>query len=315
MMKLLPKPTHGSLEWLNQRWKVDGRAVFGASDAPVMMGASSYRSRADLYFDKMELPVVRETSPAMRRGNLLEPACLQFASEEMKIDLLTPEWQYQNGRFVISADGVDNADEPTVVVEAKTTARYSVDEASDLPMEWRWQGWAQQWVTGCPVFFVVLDRRQVFSLVELPQMHGALERLVEESELFGDIVDSQRGIEHLINEMSADDVSRAYSEVQGTVELDEDARLWIASLDIAREARSVAEAQEKQAKDALARLLKDAEVGTINGQSVVSWKQTMGRESLDTKRLKTEHPDLVAEYMKKGAPYRTMRLMKETKGE
>jgi hypothetical protein len=59
----------------------------------------------------------------------------------------------------------------------------------------------------------------------------------------------------------------------------------------------------------------DNEVGILNGRPVVSWKQTAGRESLDTKALKEAHPDLVKQYMKQGNPFRTMRMLNGGKSE
>jgi putative phage-type endonuclease len=51
--------------------------------------------------------------------------------------------------------------------------------------------------------------------------------------------------------------------------------------------------------------LGDAEVGTINGQKVVTWKGST-RNSLDTKALKEAHPALAAEFMK-ATEVRTLR--------
>lgn len=314
MMKRLIKPAHGSLEWLNQRWKVDGKVVFGASDAPTLMGVSPYNSRADLYLNKLTFPEMKEATAAMRRGNLLEPAVLQFASEELGIALVTPDYQYQEGRFVVSLDGVDDAENPSINVEVKSTAKYNISDSDDLPPEWRWQGWAQQLVTKCPVVFATLDRRQSLSLVSLPAVDDAFKRLTDEAEWFADIVENEKGIDAFTDELDSDQIAKMYLSVAGSVELDAEALLYLNILAVARDAKNTAEKQEKEAKDILARLLKSADIGTIDGVPVVSWKQSAGRDSLDTKRLKEEHPALVAEFMKQGQPYRTMRIL-QTKGE
>jgi predicted phage-related endonuclease len=47
-MERIPKPKHGSKEWLLTRWRDDlGRCVFGASDIPALMNASPYKTRAN----------------------------------------------------------------------------------------------------------------------------------------------------------------------------------------------------------------------------------------------------------------------------
>ena len=86
-------------------------------------------------------------------------------------------------------------------------------------------------------------------------------------------------------------------------------------LDMAREMKTRGEEQEKEAKDALARLLLDAEVGTLNGVPVVSWKQSSGKESFDSKLFKADNPELAEKYVKQGKPFRTMRMLKGATSE
>ena len=60
----IPKPKHGSEDWLRLRWRdSNGRCTFGASDAPALMGASPYSTRSDLFYDKSVDPTVEEDKP------------------------------------------------------------------------------------------------------------------------------------------------------------------------------------------------------------------------------------------------------------
>ena len=153
-MQLIPKPKHGSKEWLLTRWRYEqGRCVFGASDIPTLMNASPYKTRAELFADKSNEPVEQADKAVFRRGNLLEPALLTAASEQLGKEFFTPDSVYRDGRLSISLDGVDNEQKPTIVIEAKTSTRYSIYDANDLPTEWLWQGWAQQSVLECHVWF------------------------------------------------------------------------------------------------------------------------------------------------------------------
>jgi predicted phage-related endonuclease len=70
---------------------------------------------------------------------------------------------------------------------------------------------------------------------------------------------------------------------------------------------------ENKAKDALAQMLLGNEIGTVNGSQLVTWKQQSGKASLDTKQLRADHPDLVQQYEKQGAPFRVMRVSKTKK--
>ena len=307
-MKVIPKEKHGSKDWLLARWKDEqGRCVFGASDIPALMGVSPYKSRAALFADKTNEPVEQPSNAVFDRGNDLEPALIARASKQLGKNIITPEVIYRDGRLSISLDGVDNEQSPSVVVEAKTTTRYSIYESSDLPAEWLWQGWAQQAVLEVPVWFVVLDRDLRISCVELPDNPLAIDTLLTETDVFGDWVDNNTPPLDEINNFSADDIARIWRVEPTAVELDATVLDWVAQLEEARLLSKQASELETKAKDAIAQMLLGNEIGLVDGQQIVSWKQQAGKESFDAARLKQEHPEMVQEYTKQGNPYRVMR--------
>ena len=315
--QLLEKPTHGSVPWLRQRWKdKDGLCVFGASDIPVLMNASPWRNRAELFIDKTTEPTLNEETPAMRKGNLLEPVLLAEAERLLGVAIATPSHQYKKGRLVVSYDGLpaEQLEKPDFIVEAKTTSYKTVESVDDIGLDWRWQAWAQSEIFGgVPVFFVVFDRRQNITIHELPDNPSARNQLVEQSELFGSRVDTNEPLTNFVDELNADQIAQYFPSTNRSVELPDNATNWLTSLEMAREMKADAEKQEKLAKDELARLLQDADVGTLNGISVVSWKETAGRASLDVKALKAELPEIHDKYQKQGLPYRTMRMLNSKK--
>jgi predicted phage-related endonuclease len=307
-MKVLAKEKHGSKDWLLARWKDEnGKCVFGASDIPALMGASPYKTRAGLFVDKLNEPVEQPSNAVFDRGNILEAPLILNASNKLGVGIFTPNWIYRDGRLSISLDGVDNALNPTVVVEAKTTTRYSVQDSNDLPDEWLWQGWAQQAVLDVPVWFSVLDRDMRLSVVELPDNPVAIDCLITEANIFGQWIDDNTPPMDEINNFSADDISRIFKVQSSSVELPASAIDWLHQLEEARSMAKQAADLESKAKDALAQMLLGNDVGTFNGDQIVSWKQQAGKESFDAVRIKQEHPDLVKQYMKQGNPYRVMR--------
>jgi len=307
-MQVIPKQKHGSKDWLLARWKDEqGRCVFGASDVPALMGVSPYKSRAALFADKTNEPVEQPSNAVFDRGNDLEPALIARASKQLGKNIITPEVIYRDGRLSISLDGVDNEQSPSVVVEAKTTTRYSIYESSDLPAEWLWQGWAQQAVLEVPVWFVVLDRDLRISCVELPDNPLAIDTLLTETDVFGGWVDNNTPPLDEINNFSADDIARIWRVEPTAVELDVTVLDWVAQLEEARALSKQASELETKAKDAIAQMMLGNEIGLVDGQQIVSWKQQAGKESFDAARLKQEHPEMVQEYTKQGNPYRVMR--------
>jgi len=311
-MRQIPKPKHGSKEWLLERWRDEqGRCVFGASDIPALMNASPYKTRGELFADKLNEPVEQAESAIFRRGNLLEKPLLEAASHELGFAFFTPNTIYRDGRLSVSLDGVDNTIQPELIVEAKTTTRYSIYDSSDLPAEWLWQGWAQQAVLQCPVWFSVLDRDLRISVVELPENAAAIDSLCLEAEVFGEWVDTNSAPLDEINNFSADDIARIFQVAPTTIDLPNEAGEWVLQLEEARALAKQAAEQEARAKDELARMLLGNEIGFLHGQRVVSWKQQDGKTSLDTKALREAHPELVKQYEKQGNPYRVMRTHRE----
>jgi len=82
----------------------------------------------------------------------------------------------------------------------------------------------------------------------------------------------------------------------------------LANLRDAREAKRQAEKQETIAKDELARLLLEHEVGLLDGEQVVTWREQPGKQTLDTKRLRTELPEVYENFLKFSEPFRVMRV-------
>lgn len=313
-MKLITKPEHGSLAWLERRWKDDeGKCTFGASEAPILAGVSPYATVADLFIMKKLNPVPSENKMAFRRGNLFEPVLLEEAGRMLNIPITTPEYMYQNGRFTVSLDGVDNPENPNLIVEAKTTARYRVQSSDDLPKEWLWQGWAQQFVTGAHVKFMVLDSDQSLALLDLPEMpKRAADFLKDYPERLGQLIDNnEEPNAELFEQFTADQVSSIYKPEPTSIELGELGIHWLFVYHEAKKVYDDAELMLNHAKDAFARLLKDNEVGLINGEKVVTWKEQAGRKSFDSKAFKEDNPTLYENYSKVGQPFRTMRFSKE----
>jgi predicted phage-related endonuclease len=163
-------------------------------------------------------------------------------------------------------------------------------------------------VLNVPLFFIVLDRDLRISFVELPRNQEAIDQLWAEAERFGALVDSGARADSEINQFSAEQISSLYRATPTAIDLPESARAILANLREARETRRQAEKQETIAKDELARLLLENEIGLLDGEQVVTWRENPGKQALDSKRLRTELPEVYENYLKVGDPFRVMRV-------
>lgn len=303
--KVIPKPAHGSIEWLRLRHRnANGDCIVGASEVSTIMGCNPFQSLSDLAVRKTLEPTVGEQNDAMVRGNVLEPALVQHASDVLEQRLHTPDFMYSRGRIIatLDAQGIDN---PDLVVEAKTTNSWASGDA--FPDSWFWQAQAQMYCTGAPkVVFVILDRHQrlVFEFVESNK--HAHDDMWDKVEAFCSAID--RGEIPESETLTAPMVAELHPQSAGEVELDHSAIALLAQWQGVKESISLLEKEEKQLKDALARTLLDREYGTVAGRRVLSFK-TQETRRLDSKALAQDYPDIADAYMKT-TTFRTMRASK-----
>jgi putative phage-type endonuclease len=307
------KPEHGSIEWLTIRKSDDnGRIRFGASEAPTLMGANPYQTIADLALNKWAPTEVSEQNDAMLRGNVLEPALVTYAAQLIDQPVITPDVMYANGRLIATLDGLSQ--DGSVIVEAKTTTSYSSDD--DIPAAYYWQAVAQLFC--CPsadrVLVVVLDKRMRLGSWIVDSNNDTvisdMAHLADQADTVGQYLDRR--------EMPPDagvkerHIIAMYPEPGGSVELDSEGvfvlRSWIA----AKEARKNAETEEQMWRDQLVVLLGAADVGCVDSEPVVTYKQRKGASTVDWKAVAKDHKSLLDQYRKQGAPTRVLKSVLDT---
>lgn len=303
-MEMISKPEHGSEQWLAIR-KQDkyGRVRFGASEAPTLMGVNQYATVADLALDKWSPAEVSAPNDAMVRGNVLEPALVTHAATLLGENVTTPEVMYAVGRLIATLDGI--TDDGLTIVECKTTMSYSSDDS--IPLAYYWQAIAQLACvpTAERVLVVVLDKRMRLGTWEVSRNQDDIDRLFDRADYVGEYLDR--------NEIPPDatmqerHVLSMYPTPSGTVELGSDGLFILNTWLAAKEARTVAEKQEQEARDMLVALLGNAEAGTVDEQTVVTYKARKGSTTVDWKAVARDHGPLLDKYRKQGASTRVLR--------
>jgi len=305
-LSIIPKPTHGSLEWHNVRRRDDaGRIVFGASEAPILMGESKFQNIVDLAITKWKPAEVSTPNESMQRGNYIEPSLITYGSDLLREVFTTPNVMFRNGRMIATLDGINESHD--TILEAKTTTMYSSDDG--LPLDYFWQGVAQLACvpTAQKVVFVVLDKRMRLGSWTLLRDEEAIAMLMLQAEEIGAMLDEQKLPDYV--SLTEKQARKLYDDPSGEKELGVNALHLLEVWSATRDARMLAEKEEQNAKDALANLIGEAEYGTINGTRVVSFKTRKGSTRVDTKMMEIENPDLVAKYKTTGDSTRVLRLM------
>ena len=308
----IPKPTHGSQKWLNVRWENEkGQKRITASVAAAVHGEHKYTSMADLAVELLapNPPEPKEQNDAMRRGTILEGPLLKWASEILGVDIAEPSELYcyeEDGvRLLSTIDGSDGSK----IYELKT---YNKRWQGQLPRYWYWQG-VQQAIC-CDVdaiHWIVFDSDLQLHFHTQTVTSDERQCHIDKVREFLGFIDV--GMMPEGADPTYDNAIAMYPEgYENTVVLDHSVMDSLERLSLAREQKRQAEAIEDQIKGELAMMLQDCEYGSIDGTTVVSWKNSK-RTSFDTKRFEAEHPALAAKF-KKETTFRTMRIIaKEAK--
>jgi putative phage-type endonuclease len=301
-MKQIPKPTHGSLQWLETRHKHEGKTIIGASEAPIIMGCNDYKNIIDLAIEKMQPPEVREANNAMKRGTFLEDGLLRYAEAELQLTVETPDVMYLNGRIIATLDGMASDGR---LIECKTTTKW-VENEPCLP-EWYWQAHAQMICTGTNlVTFCVLDRQLRISLFDVEYSEEDAQTLITAAQQFCESIDA--GELPTDQPLTAKQVSVLHPEPAGEVEIGMAGLEKVQMRNALKEQIKLLEAQETQLADEIADLMRGNDIGTIDGQKVITYKkQTTSRFAI--KEFTTAHPDLAKQFMKQTS-FRVLRTVK-----
>jgi predicted phage-related endonuclease len=311
----IPKPEHGSAEWLSARWKTEqGLARISASVAAVVHGEHPFVTQADLATDLLapQPPLPQEANQAMMRGTTLEPVVADMASKLLGRELYEPEvmycWDEPGVRLIATLDRMDAAND---VYEIKTIARHWKGE---LQRYWYWQGVQQSICTGNrDIFWVVFDSSLDIHIHKQTVTSDERGYHIEKVRQFLAAIDMGIMPDGAVTEYKH--VSKRFPEgdsnVDKAVDLGPSVLAMLERYMLAKEQKAQAETVEDLIKAQICEMLGDAEYGLMQDELLVTWK-TASRTSFDTKKFEAEHPALAAKY-KKQTKYRTFRVVGKDK--
>lgn len=310
MRYTIQKPSHGSQEWLNVRWKdADGKARISASVAGAVHGENPFTSTSDLAFELLaaQPPTPKDPTQAMDRGNRLEPLIMNWAADLEGIELQSPEqmYCYDDGRANLIAT-LDAIDAQGIPYEIKTSTRRW---DGVLPRYWYWQGVQQSICSGADVIeWVIFDSGM--------QIHRYTQYVTSDEQQIH-IQACGQFLTHIHNGEIPPNAIPEYKHAESwypesafiSTELPQETLDVIEWLEEVREKKKVLEKKEDELKASIALLLGEADTGKINGETVVTWRSNK-RSSIDTKQLQIDHPVLCEKY-KKETSYRVMKITKK----
>ena len=285
-------------EWLQLRIR-----GIGGSYASVIMGKNPYRSILQLWEEKTgKLPVTDDGNEYTYWGNVMEPIIRkEFMNRTgLKVRQKHAMIFHKDYPYLFAdVDGIvtDERGEKCIF-EAKTASQYKAEQWEDgVPEEYILQ--VQHYLEVCG-----MDKAYIAALIGGNKF--VFHTIYRDDELIRNLVSREKdfwegcvltGTEPVMDDSDAtrDYLNQKYSDpIEGSIQLQEDMKSVLAEYqDVDCKIKEL----EKQ-KTGFANQIKAAmgeyETGEVDG-TVVSWKK-ISRESLDSKRLRKEQPEVFAEY-------------------
>lgn len=297
-MKAIPIKDIGRNEWLELRKK-----GIGGSDAAAILGLNPYSSAFQVYCDKLGLIQEQPDNEAMRQGRDFEQYVAERFYEAAGKKVKRCNFMFQSDEHPFMFANVDRL----VVgekagLECKTTSILNRSDFSigDVPPSYYCQCQHYMAVTGFPVWYLaVLVLNKGFYWFEIKRNDSDIDALITAERLFWtDNVLAQKEPAPDGSERAGDVIKQLYgnngddAEVTQLIGFDADLERY----NVVSELIKGLEKEKKEITQKIQCDMKSATVG-FAGKYTVYWKG-YHRATVDTKRLKSERPDIYEEYCK-----------------
>lgn len=295
-----------TVDMTREEWLTARRQGIGGSDIAAIAGVNPWETALSVYLRKTgELPEKEETE-AMYWGRVLEDLIAQeYARRHPEVRVRRINAVLQHPEVPYFLGNIDREirrkGDPPAILECKTTSAWQGGRwRDDVPDHVMCQ---VQWylgITGYPTAVVaVLIGGNEYREFEITRDDEIIGYLHEIGKRFWE--------EHVIPRVppapeatDLETVEAMHPTSNGeTIDLPPDALTILAEYDAAKEAEKAARQRREGAEAKLKALLGDYEAGYA-GDRLVSWK-TIVSQRLDTKRLKTERPDIYGKYVQESS--------------
>lgn len=298
---------HDRQAWLDMR-----KNSIGGSEAGIIAGLNPWKSPYELWLEKtgQAEPPALEENERIYWGTVLEDTVAQeFTKRTGK--KVKRRGLMQSTLYPFITASVDRLLKDELAgLECKTAGAHSRSQWEDgkIPPSYYCQCQHYMLVTGFPCWYIaVLIGGQQFEYRKIERDNEDIAALLDMEREFWQHVTDRTPPAIDGSESCTNAIKEKY---QGgnldPVTLPTTAAALIDEYDALKKAEKKTKEQRQKIENELCTMLGDNESGYI-GERLITWKTHSGRVTMDTKRLKDEHPDIYSQYSKTGKPYRTFK--------
>lgn len=290
-------------EWLKVR-----KLGLGGSDMSAVLGVNQWRSPLDVWLDKTSDTVEEKESEPMYWGTILEDIVAQefakrtgYKVRNNNFTLQSEEYPYLLANIDREIVGIDAG------LECKTANAFKAEEwqGDNVPDAYYIQCQHYMAVTGKASWWIAcLVGGNTFYYKEIKRDEEIIKAIIDTGAEFWRLVETKTMPAPDDSKACGEALKKLYKHSNGkAIELS--AQYNNAIVDYLKIKEQLAELETQ--KRGIENLLKDAlgenEKGSC-GEHYVSWKSSKPRETFDSKKFKSDHPEMYTNYIKQGEPSR-----------
>ena len=296
-------------EWLKHR-----QAGIGGSDASCIAGLNPWKSAIQLYMDKKEENPQEQKSLRMELGNRLEGLVAELFTEATGLKVRNVNGILKNDKYPFALANIDRAIVgEKAFLECKTTNSYALKEWEEgVPAHYEIQCLHYMAITGathCYIAALIGNSDFIWHKIERDQETidylMQIEKDFWENNIEKDVVPMPDG-----SDAYSEYLKKKYDKSNGQVielHLLENGVNKLNRYDEIVADIKVLESEKKLIEQEIQFHMEEFEVAKI-GDRKVTWKSS-SRNTIDSKKLKAEMPDIAQQYMKTSTS-RTFRVGK-----
>lgn len=286
------------MEDQQQQFHAQRATGIGGSDAAAILGASRFKTMADVWLDKTGQSEPIEDNAPMLWGRTLEPVIRAHYCAIVGKTVLQPAMlRHPVHSFMIAnLDGMILGDRVLEIKTARTADGWGDPGSDEIPLDYAAQVHHYMIVTGLPRADVAVliggSDFRIYTVYGDAELHDAM---IEQEREFWRLVETRT----MPEPQSGADAVRLFAKDNGaSIDADDILLDDYNKLKALREERKQLDASIDAVEDYIKRRMGEAAALQYNGQTLATWKAAKDSSKFDLDAFKAEHPDLFQQYQK-----------------
>lgn len=280
----------------HEQWLKERQGGIGGSDISAILGLNAYKSKLDVYHEKVAESVEDVQNEDMLRGTLLEDFVAQMYSKLSGDEIRKPKrkiFRHRNYDYIRAS--VDRFyGKESNILECKTSAKKITHD--NIYPSWVCQVQWYMMVLGKSTSTIVWCCPPGFSVewLEIPADKEFQKYMLKEAKAFWN--------DHVLARVApepttADDIAKAYpTSKEETIAADEDMMNLLGNYaELRKREKEIKEAKD-QVADAIKMYMRDCAVLKYQDQTVATFRNTKDSVSLDSKALLLNMPEVYEKF-------------------